>query len=68
MNPVEVNEVSLLTATLVCPIDRKPLEAHEEFLLNPRLGVKYRIVNGIPDLTIPDDRANESSKRQRRKV
>lgn len=68
MNQVEVNEVSLLAATLVCPIDHKPLEAHEKFFLNPRLGVKYPIVNGIPNLTIPDDRANESSKRQRRKA
>lgn len=45
-----------LLAVLVCPKDKGPLEYHEdvERLVNPRLGIAYRVDDGIPVLLVEE--------------
>ncbi|AHI22712.1 hypothetical protein B843_06635 [Corynebacterium vitaeruminis DSM 20294] len=41
---------------IACPKDKGPLEYHEaeQLLVNPRLGIAYRIDDGIPVLLIDE--------------
>ncbi len=45
-----------LLEVLVCPQDKGPLEYHEEeqVLVNPRLGIAYRIDDGIPVMLVDE--------------
>lgn len=45
-----------LLEVLACPQDKKPLDysEQEQLLINPRLGVAYRIDDGIPVLLIDE--------------
>ena len=45
-----------LLEVLACPQDKGPMEKHseEQVLYNPRLGVAYRIDNGIPVMLIDE--------------
>ena len=45
-----------LLEVLACPQDKGPLEylSEEQVLYNPRLGVAYRIDNGIPVMLIDE--------------
>lgn len=45
---------SRLLGLLACPQDKGSLEQHGDFLVNPRLGVAYRIEEGIPVLLIEE--------------
>ena len=43
-----------LLEILACPIDKRPLEDHGDYLVNPRLNKAYPVQDGIPVLLVEE--------------
>ncbi len=58
----------MLLAILACPEDKGPLYylADEEALYNPRLGLRYRVRDGIPVMLV--DEAEKVPEAERRRI
>jgi uncharacterized protein len=50
-----------LLKILACPVDKRPLELVDGWLVNPRLGYRYEIRDDVPILLKPEKQPTASS-------